>query len=731
MKQLTQNMKSGELRVEEVPPPSLKAGGVLVKNYFSLISAGTEKSKVDLGKMSLWQKAKARPEDVKKVLAEVRTNGLFATYKRVMSKLDAPSTLGYSTAGVVLAVDSTVDEFKPGDRVACAGAGYATHADIIVVPKNLCAKVPEDVGLDEAAYTTLGAIAMQGVRQTQPTLGETVVVIGLGLVGQLTVQILKAAGCKVIGVDIDPQAVNLAREVGVDLGIMRAQEDVKGLVSSFTNGYGADAVIITAATESNDPVELAGTIARDRARVIMVGAVGMNLPRGPYYMKELEFKLSRSYGPGRYDSSYEEGGNDYPIGYVRWTERRNMEEFLHLVAEKKVDVRKITTHRFNIDDAPQAYALISGEIRERYVGILLKYDELSSTNGQTKISTVVSLKSESERSFPSSSAALNMGFIGAGSFAQSFLLPALKNFSGVRFIGVCNASGISAKNVGAKFGFEFCTSNSDDIVNNESIGTVFIATRHNLHAPLVVAALKKGKRVFVEKPLALNEEELQEIVAAYNEQLTAAQRPILMVGFNRRFAPLVVEMKNFFRDVREPLVVNYRVNAGFIPKEHWTQHPIEGGGRIIGEVCHFVDTMQYLCASEPVKVYAASLSTENHSVMNHDNLSITMRLKNGSLGIITYLANGDKAVPKERIEVSSGNRSAILDNFQRLHLFKDEKEIVKKSKGLDKGHRAEVEAFMRAIQAGQQVIEFHSLVVTTRTTFKIVESLAVGDSVVL
>ncbi len=732
MKQLIQNMKSGELKIEDVPPPSLKTGGVLVKNYYSLISAGTEKTKVDLGKKSMLQKARSRPEDVKRVLSEVRQQGIIATYKKVMSKLEVPSAMGYSSAGVVIAVDPFVDEFQPGDRVACAGGGYANHADIVFVPKNLCVKVPDGVGLDGAAYTTLGAIALQGVRQANPTLGEKVAVIGLGLVGQLTVQILKAAGCGVIGVDIDAHAVNLAKELGVDVGVVR-RRDVQGIVDSYTKGYGADAVIITAATSSNDPVELAPKIARDRSRLVMVGATGMDLPRGPFYMKELEFRLSRSYGPGRYDTKYEEGGTDYPIGYVRWTEKRNMEEFLNLVLQQKVDVKKITTHCFSIEDAPKAYDLISGKKKARYIGILLKYEGLTSPTDSKKQYIATVYQKPASKPQPSSDVGLRVGFIGAGNFAQNYLLPALKDIGGAKLVGVCDAAGTTAKYVGDKFGFEFCTSDSNDILDNDMIGTVFIATRHNMHARFVSEALKQGRNVFVEKPLAMNQDELNDVIRAYEVQLETGHCPMLMVGFNRRFAPLMVETKKFFSDVKEPLVVNYRINAGFIPKDHWTQDPVEGGGRIVGEVCHFVDIVQHLSDSIPARVYAEAIQSGNASVMNNDNISVTLKMKNGSLGIITYLANGDRVVPKERIEISGGNRTAILDNFQRLSLYQAGREKTIKGGGMDKGHKAEVEAFMRRVKERRSnemvapLIDFQSLIITTSATLKIIESLNTGE----
>lgn len=731
MKQVLQNMKTGDLTVDKVPAPAIKTGGILVKNHFSLISAGTEKSAVDLGRMSMFQKARSRPEDVKRVLQEIKQSGFLATYKKVMSKLDSGKPLGYSSAGVVLAVDTTVSEFKVGDRVACAGGGYASHADIIFVPKNLVVKVPDEVELDEAAYTTVGAIAMQGVRQVQPTLGEKVVVIGLGLVGLLAVQILKANGCRVFGVDIDPNNVELAKRLSADEACERSA-DVQALVYSFSEGYGADAVVIAAATRSSDPVSLAGEIARDRSRIVMIGATGMNIPRPPYYMKELEFKLSRSYGPGRYDPSYEEKGNDYPIGHVRWTENRNMKEFVHLLKEKKVDVRSLTTHRFPIDDAARAYKLISGERTEKYVGILLEYEKetmefRADTAKDKSISDgVLSPRSESYKKHP-----LTVGFIGAGSFAQANLLPNLKAIPNVILDTVCTASGISAKSAQRQFGFRSATTGTEEVFSEDEIGTVFIATRHNLHASLAVAALKAGKNVFVEKPLALSEEELISLGQFYRAN-DEKDLPSIMVGFNRRFAPLTLELKKFFSDTGEPLVINYRVNAGYIPKNHWTQDPVEGGGRIIGEVCHFVDLIQFLSGSRVQKVYAESISGNSSEIVNDDNVSITLGMKNGSLGVITYVANGDIALPKERVEVTSGRRAGVIENFQRAYIYKNGKEKKIGTGKVDKGIRNEVKTFIESMGSDRHpLITFDELINTTLTTFRILSSLSVGEPVIL
>lgn len=726
MKQVTQNIKTGEVKVMDTPPPNLFSNAILVKNYYSVISVGTEKTSIDMGKMSMIQKAKSRPDDVKKVLKEVKQQGIWATYKKVMNKLDTPKSLGYSTSGIVLAVDDSVEGFKPGDRVACAGAGYALHADIVAVPKNLCVKMPDEVDFDEAAYATVGAIAMQGIRQAEPTLGEKFVVIGLGLLGQLTVQMLKANGCYVIGIDLDDTSIENAKNIsGADLALSRSKQDIKSIVKEATNGYGADAVIITAGTSSNDPVELAGEISREKGRVVLVGAVGMNFPRGPYYMKELEFKLSRSYGPGRYDYDYEERGNDYPIGYVRWTENRNMESFLALIKEKKVNVKSITTHTFSIDDADKAYAMISGEKKEYYAGILLKYDELDEA-GKANYFKKIDISKVS-----GVAGSLGIGFIGVGNHAQSNLLPHVAEMKDKSFIGVCDSQGTVAKHIAEKYGFEFCTSNTEDVFNNDKINTILISTRHNSHADYVLKGLEKDKNIFVEKPLCLNNDELLKITEAYKAKSESGKTPLILVGFNRRFAPLMKKAKEFFADVKDPIVVNFRVNAGFIPKAHWVQDPVEGGGRIMGEVCHFVDIVQYITGSDPVNVYAQSISSKNSLITDIDNINITLKMKNGSMGIITYLANGDKAVSKERMEVTGGNLYAILDDFKQLQLFRNEKMTQYKIKGLDKGWKTEMIDFIEGAKKGISPISFESQRLTTLTTLKILESLKTNEAVAI
>ena len=713
MKQITQNYKTGELRIEDVPIPGLRTGAVLVENRFSLISAGTERSTIDVSRKGLIGKAKDRPDQFRQVINAVKKNGLVATYKTVMDRLDSPVPLGYSCAGVVKSVSEGVSEFKTGDRVACAGAGYASHAEIVCVPRNLCARMPDGVSFEAAAFTTVGAIAMQGVRQARVQLGENVAVIGLGLVGLLAVQLLKAAGCNVLGIDVDTGKLQIALDQGVDAAAQAASDSIGDLALDFSRGRGVDAVIISAATSSNDPIVLAGEISRDRGRVVVVGNVTMDVPRKDYYEKELDLRLSRSYGPGRYDPLYEEKGVDYPIGYVRWTEKRNMESFLDLLASGKVDVERLITHKFRIDDANKAYDVIMGETQEQSIGVLLEYTGKVDTRSRE----LLSVRDEKPRSEPV--ADVKLGFVGAGNFARSFLLPNIKANNTVSLKGVATGSGINAKNVARKFGFQYCTTNYEEILNDSEITAVVIATRHDLHAKVAVEAMKKHKAVFVEKPLALTESELTEVIRTWREN-----EGRLLVGFNRRFAPLVEEIRSFFQNRTQPLAVNYRINAGFIPRDHWSQDASEGGGRIIGEVCHFADLIQFITGSLPVRVFAESISARNDAVVDNDNISVIIKFEDGSLGTITYLANGDAALPKERIEVFGEGTVAVLDDFKKLRLVRKGRTKQVKKRRQDKGYKRELEKFIRAVKDGKEMpIPFDEIVITTFLTFMIERSL--------
>lgn len=711
MKQVVQNFKTGELKVEELPPPVLRPGGVLVRTAYSLISAGTERTTVATAQSSLIGKARQRPDLVKQVLDSVRREGLVNTYEKVMARLETVKALGYSCAGTVIEVGEGVTGFHVGDQVACAGVGYASHAEINFVPVNLCTLLPAGLSLDWAAYTTLGAIAMQGIRQARVQLGENVVVVGLGLIGQLTVQMLRAAGCRILGIDLDQATVDLALKSGAHQAINRS-EDVHKIVDAFTQGRGADSIILTASTNSNDPVKLAGEIARDRARVVVVGAVKMDIPREHYYMKELELCLSRSYGPGRYDPDYEEYGQDYPIGYVRWTEKRNMEEFLRLVAEKHVNLELLTTHRFPVEKAAEAYDVILGKTNERCCGVLLQYP----TDGK------VIGKIPTRHASSSAKGEIGIGFIGAGNFATASLLPHLRNAKGIKLTGVANSTGVSAKNTAERFRFSFSSTDAKEVIKDTSTNCVFIATRHNTHGELVCSALKAGLSVFVEKPLCLNKTELKEIIQAQQQSGKA-----LLVGFNRRFSPLATQLKQSFGRKTSPYSMIYRVNAGFIPKDNWIQDPLQGGGRIIGEVCHFIDLMQFFADADPVEVFAKSVKSGSEKEVDEDSVMINISFSDGSIGTVHYLAIGDKSFPKERLEVFGAGAVAVLDDFKTASFTRNGNTSKFSSSGQDKGHRNEVETFIKALlQANTCPIPLNSMFLTTLTTFYALESLRTG-----
>jgi predicted dehydrogenase/threonine dehydrogenase-like Zn-dependent dehydrogenase len=662
-------------------------------------------------------KARQRPDLVQKVLDTARRQGLLATYRMVSNRLDALTPLGYSSAGIVLEVGETCPDFRPGDRVACAGGDYAYHAEVVFVPHNLVIPVPSGVKLDAAAFATVGAIALQGVRQAEVRLGEVAVVIGLGLVGQLAMQLLKSAGCRVLGVDLDSARASLAQRLGADMALLR-DHDLVGALRTLSP-LGADAVLITAATKSNDPVELAASLCRDRGTVVVVGDIRMDLPRQPFYEKELTLRLSRSYGPGRYDPTYEEKGIDYPIGYVRWTEKRNMAAFLDLVTQGQMDVEPLITHRFPLEAAPQAYDLVSGQAKEPFLGILFEY-AAASADAPVNSGPVFVRKQEK----PLTDGDVGIGLVGAGNFAQNVLLPHLRGRKGVRLRGIVSAGGLSARSVAERFGFEYCARDMATLLADEAVHLVLIATRHDSHATLAIQALDAGRAVFVEKPLALNREELEAVAQA-------AINGFLMVGFNRRFAPFVQKLRAFFSDCSEPPMVTYRINADSVPRDHWIQDPEVGGGRIRGEVCHFVDLIQYLVGSQPRSVYAQALP--DGGIYNKDNLSATICFENEAIGVVTYVANGDRSLPKEYIEVFGGGRTAGLDDFRSLRLAANGRTRMERIRWRqDKGHRGELDATLRALRNGDPPpIPLMESIAATLATFAIEESLSTGKAIVL
>lgn len=716
MKQIIQSYRTGELWLADVPGPALKSGGVVVQTAASLVSAGTERMIVELAKKSLIGKAQARPDLVRKVIDKIRTEGLAPTMTAVFAKLDAPIPLGYSCAGVVVEAGER-SGFRAGDRVACAGAGYATHAEFNFVPRNLCVRLPDSVGFADAAYATLGSIALQGVRQADLRLGESVAVIGLGLLGLLTVQLLKASGCRVIGADPSPARCDLARSLGADETVGSGLADA---AAAFTGGHGVDAVIVAAATKSNEPIEVAAEACRPKGRVVVVGMVGMDVPRDPFYRKELDLRLSMSYGPGRYDPAYEEGGHDYPYAYVRWTEQRNIGAFIDLVAAGAVTPARLTTHHFAVDEALRAYDLLEGKTKEPYLGIVIDYPQPEPAAPPRRRVELAAVRPNAGR--------LGVGFIGAGNFAKSVLLPALGRQPDVTLSGLCTATGMSAAETGKRHGFRFATTDVGELLADEGTQVVFVATQHHTHAGFVLRALEAGKHVFVEKPLCISPEELERIEEAV--RTLPRPGPCLTVGFNRRFSPHARAIRGAFARHATPLVVNYRVNAGVAPSESWVQDPERGGGRVIGEVCHFVDLAEFLVGSAPVAVSASSVRTADRRAVSEDSVVATLSYADGSLATIQYLAHGSAQVPKERGEVCADGVTAILDNYRTTTFHGGGHAAVKGAQ--DKGFDAEIAAFLAAVRGGGEwPIPFESLARTTRVTFAILESLRDGRSVAI
>ena len=708
MEQLTQNLKDGKMQLLEVPFPVLSSGQVLVRNHYSLISAGTEGKTVKDARLSYIGKARARKEEVKKVIDAAKTFGILNTYKMVMNKLDAPSSLGYSTAGEIIAVAPDVTEFRVGDLVACGG-NSAVHAEVIAVPVNLCVKLNDKIALQHACFTTLGAIALQGIRQADLRLGENCVVIGLGLVGQLTVQMLKAGGIKTIGIDIDQRMVDLALHTDIDAAFTRNSEDLESSINNITNGYGTDAVIITAGTDSLDPVDLAGALRRKKGKVVIVGAVPTGFKRPNYFKKELDLRMSCSYGPGRYDTEYEEGGIDYPYGYVRWTENRNMAAFVDLIATGKINLTNLLTHTFDFKEAPAAYDLIMNKT-EPFVGMILKYDINKPLQQKVNLSNPSYTQSD-----------VVAGMIGAGSFGQNFLLPALKN-TPAKLSGIVTARPNNARNIADKNQFAFASGNAQDIFSNKDINTVFIATRHETHAGYVMQALQSGKNVFVEKPLCLTEEELVQIQHEFTKHNCR-----VMVGFNRRFAPMIQTIKKTFSS-SNPIAINYRINAGVIPADHWVHDLKVGGGRIVGEACHFIDLCMFLAGSKLTTISAVAL---NDAQKLNDTVCFNLQFENGSTASVSYFSNGNKSINKEYLEVFGSGIVAVLDDFKTLTVSgKSEK---KYTGNQDKGHQNEVKAFVESILQGKPApIPFEETVLSTLATFRSLQSIASnGERIIL
>jgi len=713
MKQVLKNINDGQTLIADVPVPSVRPGMALIKTGASLVSVGTERMVVEFAEKGLLGKAQSRPDLVRQIVDKARREGVLSTIEATFNRLDQPMALGYSSAGTVIAVGEGLDGFKPGDRVACAGGGYAVHAEYELVPQNLMAKIPDNVDFESAAFATLGAIALHGFRLAQPQVGERVAIIGLGLLGLLSVGIARAAGCSVFGIDLDPVRVKLAQQMGAQ-AVSRdgAEEAGRG----FSQGRGFDTVLICADTASNDPIELAGQLARDRGTVVAVGAVGLEIPRKIYYEKEIPLLISRSYGPGRYDPAYEENGQDYPFGYIRWTEGRNLEAVVELIGSGKLDVQSLITHRFPIESAAKAYEMISGKATEHFLGVVITYAE----NEPASLVSRVEIQPEVTKA--PVQVGLTLGVLGAGNYASATFLPAVKKAGGVSLAGIASAAGLSARNAAQRYGFSYATSDEQEILTDDKINLMAVLTRHNQHARQIVLGLQHGKAIFCEKPLALTRNELEEVQRA----ATVEKAPLLMVGYNRRFAPFSQKIAAFFANRSEPMVLHYRVNAGFLPDTHWLHNPTVGGGRILGEGCHFIDYLISLVGSVPQSVYTAALP--NAGRYHGDNVVMNFTFIDGSIGTVTYLANGDKSVPKEYLEVFCQGRVAILDDYRSLELVQDgRRQSFKSQLRQDKGHLAGWQAFLSAVRTGSTPpVPYDQLFGGARAVFAAGESLLSG-----
>jgi predicted dehydrogenase len=707
MKQVLGSLRTGVTEVAEAPCPAIGRGQVLIRSSLSLVSVGTERMLVDFGKAGLVGKARQQPERVRQVLDKIKTDGLQPTLEAVFNKLDQPLPLGYCNVGTVIGVGLGVVGFSSGERIVSNGR----HAEVVAVPVNLVACVPEGVRDDEAAFTVLGAIALQGIRLVQPTLGEAVVVTGLGLIGLLTVQLLRAHGCRVLGIDLDASRLALARSFGAETVELSSGADPLAAAETFSRGRGVDAVIIAASSKSNEPVHQAALMCRKRGRIVLVGVTGLELSRADFYEKELTFQTSCSYGPGRYDPNYEEKGQDYPVGFVRWTEQRNFEAVLDLLANRQLDVKPLISHRFRLEEAEKAYEVVGGS--EPSLGILLQYAPATEKPDAELRKRTIRLKPGT----PVPKRAV-LGFIGAGNYATSVLIPAFAG-TGARLKSVASNGGVSGLHVGRKFGFEETTTDADSLLTDPDVSAIVVSTRHDSHAGYVRKALEAHKHVFVEKPLALTAEELDDIKAARSEAIESQFSPIIAVGFNRRFAPHVQEMKALLAPVTEPKAFVMTVNAGAIPTDHWTQDPEAGGGRIVGEACHFVDLLRFL-AGTPI----AAHSILRMASPRGDTATIELKFADGSIGAIHYFANGSKAFPKERLEVFCGGRILQLDNFRRLVGFGWPKFRSMRLMRQDKGQKACAVAFADAIEkGGSEPIAFEELMEVSRVTIDLAEKL--------
>lgn len=714
MKQILQSLKTGGIEIVDGPAPQIKPGSLLIRSRASLISTGTERMLLEFGEANLINKARQQPDKVRAVLDKIKTDGLLPTLEAVRSKLDQPLPLGYSNCGVVVGAGARITGISPGDRVVSNGH----HAELVCVPENLCAKVPDGVPDEHAAFAVVGAIALQGVRLAAPTLGETFVVTGLGLIGLLAVQFLKAHGCRVIGIDMKSRNLELARRFGADTIDLSRGDDPVEAAMAFSRGRGVDGVLIAAVTPSSEPVHEAALMSRQRGRIVLVGVTGLNLSRADFYEKELLFQVSCSYGPGRYDKSYEEKGLDYPFGLVRWTEQRNFEAVIEMLAEGRLRVEPLISHRFALENASNAYETLKED--PSALGIVIQYDQATANEELLAKRTVSLVSREAAPARPPS--VPTVGFIGAGNYARRTLIPAFRR-AGASLETVASSGGLSAVHAGRKFGFRRATTSDVEVIGEGTITTVVIASPHDQHARHAGDALRAGKHVFVEKPLATTRADLLAVEEAYRSSRSQAAPPLLMVGFNRRFAPHTTRIKHLLEGISEPKTFIMTVNAGQVPDDHWVQDRSVGGGRIVGEGCHFIDLLRFLAAHPIVSVHTVSLGSTRAAPAPSDNVSFTLAFTDGSMGTIHYLAGGHRAFPKERLEIFCAGRIIQLDNFRRMralgwrgfnrmNLFKQ-----------DKGQAHGVAAFVQAVRSGgPSPTPFDEMVEVTRVSFEVAEA---------
>ncbi|MFH1616624.1 MAG: bi-domain-containing oxidoreductase [Planctomycetota bacterium] len=734
MKQVIQNYRTGVVKLADVPIPVCSKSDILVRNIASLISIGTERSIIDLGRKSLLGKAKARPDLVKRFVDKTKKEGFIKTFREALGRLDNPVSLGYSCSGIIVEVGENVHKLCPGDRVGCIGAGCASHSEYVRVPENLCCRLPkksslvnqqtdqdETISFEEAAFGMLGTIAMHGIRCARLNPGETVTIIGLGLLGLLSVQICKAYGYKVIGTDIDASKVGLAKTLGADC-VFGSGEDIVQNVNNETQGYGSDAVIITAATKSDEPINKAVEISRQKGRIVVVGVADIHPSRNEMWHKEVEIVVSKAGGPGIFDPLYERQGIDYPFGEVRWTQNRNLEHFYQLIADGKVDTKTLITHRFPIEQSETVYKNILDDKGGPYIGVLLEYPDAK----QPEVLAGRMLKMPKAVVKAGGKFRSTIGVIGAGLFGKALLLPALKTVPDIEFRSLATSSGENSYHVAEKYGFSNYTTDYKDILSDDSIDTVIILTPHSMHAKMVLESLRSGKNVFVEKPLAVNEAELREIIDVCQN----VSDKFLNVGYNRRYSPHAEKMAGFLKGRHNPVVVAYRVNAGFVPADHWVHSPAQGGGRVIGEICHFVDMLQFLCKSNPARVFAERISGNNKTAINNDNIAVTLKFEDGSVGNIVYSASGDKAFSRERIEVYFDGNTIVCDDYRRTYLYAGSKTAKFKTANQQMGYSQELRNFFDVITGkAEPTFSNKQIFISTLTVFKINESLEKGEPV--